>query len=361
MSLATGRTTTPRPLLNPGIGTAFTQHMVSATYTPAQGWGALALEPLGALAVHPATSGLHYGQVIFEGLKAHRGTDGAISVFRPLDHARRFRRSAHRMAMPELPEEMFVEAVEALVAADHGSLSDDPGHSLYLRPLMFGADASLMLRPSGQYRFLLMAFVAGGLFGDQLEAVSVWVSREYCRAAPGGTGEVKCAGNYAASLIAQQQAAEAGYHQVVWLDPVERRWVEEMGGMNLFLVRGAAGRTEVVTPAITGTILAGITRDSLLKLAAQLGYRPSEEQISVEQWRAGCAAGSITEAFASGTAAVVTPIGTVGDTHGGFTVGDGTPGAVTLALRKALLDVQRGAAPDPYGWRHLVVAGSDAA
>jgi branched-chain amino acid aminotransferase len=356
MPSTTTTTPSPEPILHPGIGTAFTNHMVSATYSHERGWGELVFEPIGARPMHPAMSGLHYGQVIFEGLKAHRGADGSIAVFRPGDHARRFQRSARRLAMPELPSEMFAEAVDKLVAADEVLLSDDPRHSLYLRPLMFGADTNLMLQPAGQYHFLLMAFVAGGYFGDDPEPVSVWVSREHARAAPGGTGNVKCSGNYAASFVAQRRAVDSGFQQVVWLDPVERRWVEEMGGMNLFVVRPAGGTVEVVTPALTDTILPGVTRDSLLKLAARLGHRPAEERISVEDWRSGSESGVITEAFASGTAALVTPIGRIGDTHGDFTVGDGTPGPVTLALRKALVDVQRGVAPDVDGWRHQVSA-----
>jgi branched-chain amino acid aminotransferase len=342
------------PILNPGIGTAFTRHVVTATGDRDRGWGPLRIQPIGTMAVHPALSGLHYGQVIFEGLKAYRGADGSIAVFRPADHARRFRRSAERLAMPALPEEVFVEAVDQLVAADKALLSADPGHSLYLRPLMFGADANLMLQPAGRYEFLLMAFVAGGYFGDRLDAVSVSVDREHTRAAPGGTGNIKCSGNYAGSFVAQQRAAAAGFQQVIWLDPVERRWLEEMGGMNLFLVRRNGRGVDVVTPAITDSILPGITRDSLLILAARAGLRPCEERISAEQWRAGCASGEITEAFASGTAALVTPIGRVGDTGGVFTVGDGTPGPVTLALRQALIDIQRGVTPDLDGWRRVV-------
>lgn len=345
---------TREPVRDPGVGTAFTDHVVSAAYSPERGWTDLAIEPVGTLVTHPAVSGLHYSQVVFEGLKAHRCADGSMAVFRPGDHARRFQRSANRLAMPELPVSTFIEAVDTLVAADHALLSDDPRHSLYLRPLLFGADANLMLQPAKEYRFLLMAFVAGGLFGDETPAVSVSVNREHARAAPGGTGNVKCSANYATSFLAQRQATAAGFQQVVWLDPVERRWIEEMGGMNLFVVRSVDGRTEVVTPALTDTILPGITRDSLLRLAERAGYRACEERLSVAGWRSGCESGVITEAFASGTAAVVTPIGEVGDGDDGFVIGDGEPGPVTQALRAALVDVQRGVAPDVDGWRHPV-------
>jgi branched-chain amino acid aminotransferase len=211
--------------------------MFSMLWSPASGWHQPEFGRLQNLSIHPGMLGLHYGQVAFEGLKAHRRVDGSMVVFRPHEHARRFQTSTRRLAMPELPTDIFLDAVDRLVAADHVWLSDDPAHSLYLRPIMFGTDESLMLRPSKNYRFLLMAFVAGGFFGDRVDTVSVLISRDYCRAAPGGTGNVKVAGNYAATFVAQQQAQEAGCHQVVWLDAVERRWVEEMGGMNLFFVR----------------------------------------------------------------------------------------------------------------------------
>jgi branched-chain amino acid aminotransferase len=262
--------------------------------------------------------------------------------------------------MPELPVEDFLLALEQVVAADQGALSDDPEHSLYLRPLMYGSEANLMLRPSREYEFLLLAFVAGGFFGDTLAPVSVFVSHEHSRAMPGGTGDVKCAANYGPSFVAQREAAEAGCQQVVWLDSVEHRWIEEMGGMNLFFVRGAGPSAEVVTSPLTGTLLPGVTRDSLLVLAARHGYRVAEERISVDQWRTECAAGLITETFACGTAAVVTPVGRVVDQgRGSWPVGDGTMGPVTGSLRTALTDVQRGRAADLEGWLHHVKSTTD--
>ncbi|MFL6124046.1 branched-chain amino acid aminotransferase [Actinophytocola sp.] len=335
---------------NPGHGDAFTTHMVTMSWTEDDGWHGLRLRPLANLAIHPATLGLHYGQVIFEGMKAYRRADGAMALFRPALNARRFQRSARRLAMPELPEEDYLRALESLVAADHHALSDDPTHSLYLRPLMYGSEANLMLRPSRTYEFLVLAFVAGGFFGDTLRPVSVYVSHEHSRAMPGGTGNVKCAANYGPSFTAQRTAAAAGCEQVVWLDSAEHRWVEEMGGMNIFFVRGDT----LVTPPLTGTVLPGVTRDSLLALGPRLGYRVSEERVSVDRWRAECAAGTITEAFACGTAAVVTPIGRVVDTGGDWRIADGAMGPVTARLRTALTDIQQGRAADPDGWVHLV-------
>lgn len=339
---------------SPGHGDAFTRHMYSLCYTPEDGWHDGELLPLGELALHPATIGLHYAQVIFEGMKAFRQADGSVAVFRPLENARRFQRSAARLAMPTLPEGLYLEGVEQVVAADQGELSDHPDHSLYLRPLMFGTDVNLMLRPSDNYRFLVMAFVAGGFFGDTVEAVSVLVSREHSRAMPGGTGDVKCAANYGPSFVAQRAAQEAGCAQVVWLDSAEHRWVEEMGGMNLFFVRGTGPDATVHTIPLTGTLLPGVTRDSLLRLAHRLGHRAEEAPLSVDQWRADCRSSAISEVFACGTAAVVTPVGRVRDRDGDWTVGDGAMGPVTAKLRRALVDLQQGRADDVEGWLHPV-------
>ncbi|MEV5973016.1 branched-chain amino acid aminotransferase [Streptomyces sp. NPDC051921] len=340
---------------NPGHGESFTAHMISMEWSEEGGWTSPELVPLSDIAIHPGMIGLHYGQVTFEGLKAHRRTDGRMGVFRPRDHARRFQRSARRLAMPELPEDTFVEAVERLIAVDEDHLSDDPTHSIYLRPFMFATDTTLMLRPSRTYRFLLMAFVAGGFFGENVESVSVFISHDYVRAFPGGTGDVKIAGNYAPSFLAQQQAEAAGCQQAVWLDAIERRYVEEMGGMNMFLVRGSGADARIVTPELTGTLLPGVTRNTLLTLAERLGYPASTERITVDQWREESTDGTITEVFACGTAAVVTPVGRVRDPKGGdWTIGDGRPGPVTLRIRQALVDLHHGELADPDGWLHLV-------
>jgi branched-chain amino acid aminotransferase len=335
---------------DPGHGEAFTDHMVSIEYTPETGWGELSLDRLADISLHPATIGLHYGQVAFEGIKAHRRVDGSMVVFRPRDNALRFQRSARRMAMPELPEELFLDAIDQLIRADSFRLSDNPLHSIYLRPMMFGTDVSLMLRPSRGYRFLLMAFVAAGFFGADLEAVSVFVNHDYPRAFPGGTGDVKIAGNYGPTFIAQQQAEASGCQQVVWLDALERRYLEEMSGMNFFLVRGRGADARIVTPKLSGSLLPGVTRDTMLRLARRRGYQASEERIELDQWRRECQDGTITEAFACGTAAVVTPIGQVRDRDGDFSIGDGRSGPVTMNLRTALTDLHHGVLADQDGW-----------
>lgn len=339
-------------LQNPGHGESFTSHMVSMDWSEGEGWSEPKLTPMQNLSIHPAMIGLHYGQVAFEGLKAHRRVDGSMGVWRPHDHALRFQRSCRRLAMPELPAESFVGVIDQLVHMDQDSLSGNATHSIYLRPLMFGTDISLMLRPSRSFRFLLIAFVAGEFFGENIESVSAYISHEYSRAFPGGTGSVKVACNYAPTFLAQREAEAAGCHQVIWLDAIERRYLEEMGGMNIFMVRGQRSKAQVVTPKLSGTLLPGVTRDTILALAERLGYQALEERISLEQWRDECAAGCITEIFACGTAAVITAVGRVRDQGYDWIINDREPGAVTLSLRTALTDLHRGLAEDPDGWLH---------
>ena len=346
-------------MANPGFGRFFTDHMVTIRWAAGRGWHDAQLVPYGPLEIDPANMMLHYGQGIFEGLKAYRQAGGGVATFRPYDNARRFQRSAQRLAMPELPVETFVQAIEVLVKQDIAWVPSEAEQSLYLRPLMFATEVGLGVRPSNEYLFVLLASPAGAYFSGGVRPVSVWLSEEYVRAAPGGTGEAKCAGNYAASLVAQAQAIECGCDQVVWLDAVERRWIEEMGGMNMCFVygRGEAGTADaprLLTPKLTGTLLPGMTRNSLLRLAADLGYGVEEGRISVDDWQRGNADGILTEVFACGTAAVITPVGSVKSTRASWTVGDGQPGPVTMKLRKALLDLQTGAVPDPYNWVHPI-------
>ncbi|MEU8389525.1 branched-chain amino acid aminotransferase [Micromonospora sp. NPDC048843] len=338
----------------PAFGTALTEHMISARWSPEHGWHATEIVPYRPLRLDPATVALHYGQSVFEGLKAFRRPDGVPVLFRAADHGRRFQRSAARLAMPALAVDDFVAALSALVRTDEAWVPYEEARSLYLRPLMFAADASLALRPAATYRFLVVAFVTESFFGSTAGPVSVWAGRDYIRAAPGGTGDIKYGGNYAPTYLAQQQAAEHDCQQVVWLDATERRWVEEMGGMNIFFVRREGGRDVLTTPPLTGTLLPGVTRESILTLSAGLGLPCAERPVSLSQWRDEVASGVITEAFACGTAAVLTPIGRVVTEDGGFDAGAGEPGKVCGRLRDALVAVQRGVVPDPYGWRTAV-------
>ena len=342
-------------LADPGFGRYFTDHMVRADWSADRGWGELQVLPYGPLALDPATMSLHYGQEIFEGLKAYHQPDGSVATFRPTANAARFGNSAARLAMPALPVEMFVESLQRLVEVDRAWVPSADDTSLYLRPFMISTEVGLGVRPAKEYAYLLIASPAGAYFTGGVQPVSVWLSTEYTRAAPGGTGEAKCAGNYAASLVAQAYASEQGCDQVVWLDAVEHRWIEEMGGMNLYFVYGSGSSARIVTPALTGTLLPGITRDSLLTLASDLGYATEEGKISTDDWQAGCDSGAITEVFACGTAAVITPVGTAKGSHGAFTVGDGTPGPITMQLRERLVALQTGQAPDDHGWMHRLV------
>jgi branched-chain amino acid aminotransferase len=334
-------------LSDPGFGKVFTDHMVSIEWHEGQGWHDATLGPRRPLELDPACAVLHYAQEIFEGLKAYRLSDGGIALFRPEANAARFNASARRLAMPELPEEAFVEAVRELVLADRQWFPTVEGGSLYLRPFMFASETFLGVRPAKEYKFLVIASPAGNYFKSGAPAVSIWVSEGYTRAAPGGTGAAKCGGNYAASLVPQAEALELGHDQVVFLDAAERRWIEELGGMNLFFVFADG---TLVTPPLSGTILPGITRDSLLALAREEGLDVREERYSLDQWRDDATSGRLTETFACGTAAVVTPVGKVAGRDGEFVIGSGGPGQLTQRLRARLVSIQRGEALDPHGW-----------
>ncbi|OYW30469.1 MAG: branched chain amino acid aminotransferase [Caulobacter sp. 12-67-6] len=333
-------------LADPGFGRVFTDHMVTIRYSQAQGWHDAKVEPRGPIPMDPASSVLHYAQEIFEGMKAYRTADGGTALFRPEENARRFQDSARRMAMAELPETLFVEAVEKLIDIDRDWIPDGEG-SLYLRPFMFATEVFLGVKPASEYLFVVLASPVGAYFKNKASAISVWVSETYTRAALGGTGAAKCGGNYAASLLAQSEAIAHGCDQVVFLDAVERRWVEELGGMNVFF-RMDDGSLQ--TPPLGGTILPGITRNSIITLARDQGITVREEPYSLDQWRADAASGRLREVFACGTAAVLTGIGTVRTASGDFTIGNGAEGETTEQLRNALIGIQRGRTADPYGW-----------
>ena len=338
----------------PGFGKVHTDHMVVIPYSEATGWGQGALKPYGPIQLDPAASVLHYGQSIFEGFKAYHQPDGHVKTFRPEANANRFNASARRLAMPELPVETFIEAADTLIRQEREWVPKEVGQSLYLRPFMIATEAALGVKPSKEYLFLLIASPAGPYFSKGVKPVTVWISDNYVRAAPGGTGSAKCGGNYAASLIAQKEAEAKGCDQVVWLDAVHRNYIEEMGGMNIFFVYQEAGKTTVVTPQLTGTLLPGITRLTLLELAKGLGFSVEERLISMDDWEADLKAGRMTEAFACGTAAVITPIGTAKSNRGEWKINGGESGPVATQLRKALLDLQHGLAPDPHRWLHEV-------
>ena len=343
-------------LENPAFGKTFTDHMVSIEWTEEDGWHDARVRPYGPISLDPATSVLHYGQAIFEGLKAYRHEDGSITTFRPEQNAARFQHSAHRLAMPELPEETFIEAIKQLVTVDQDWVPAAGGEAaLYLRPFMISTEATLGVKPSSSYTFYLIASPAGAYFSGGIKPVSVWISKEYVRAAPGGTGDAKFAGNYAASLLAQAEAEEKGCDQVVWLDAIERTYIEEMGGMNLMFVEGSGDNAKLITPALSGSLLAGITRKSLLQVAEDLGYAPEERKITVDDWRNGAESGQITETLACGTAAVITPVGRVLSADGEFTINNNEAGPITLQLRERLRGIQNGTVEDTHGWNYRLV------
>jgi branched-chain amino acid aminotransferase len=338
-------------IADPGFGKIFTDHMVTIRYTEGQGWHDATIGPRGPLTLDPATAVLHYAQEIFEGLKGYKLADGSMALFRPDANARRFNASAARMAMPALPEELFVESCKALVEIDKAWFPDVEGGSLYLRPFMIATEAFLGVRPANEYLFMVIAASTGNYFKSGAPAVSLWVSEHYNRAGPGGTGAAKCGGNYAASLVPIAEAMKAGHDQVVFLDAKEHRWIEELGGMNVFF---AFEDGSIQTPPLSDTILHGVTRDCLIALAREEGLTVREEPYAIDQWRADAESGRLIESFACGTAAVVTPIGKVSAPDFSFTIGSGGPGQLTQKLKARLIDIQRGAAPDPYGWVHHI-------
>jgi branched-chain amino acid aminotransferase len=339
-------------LTDPGFGRFFTDHMASATWTPDAGWHDCEIKAVEPYSLHPAAAVLHYAQEIFEGLKAMRHADGSIWLFRPDLNARRFVSSARRLALPVLPEEQFLESLVALVHTDQDWVPPHDGErSLYLRPYMFGSEAFLGVRPAARVSYGVIASPAGSYFSSGINGVTLWVSEQFTRAAPGGTGAAKCGGNYAGGLAAQVEAQQHGCEQVLYLTTDPERYLEESGTMNLFLVTADG---ELITPGL-GTILEGVTRDSVMELADEHDLKPVERPVRLADLRDGCDNGSIIEMFAAGTAAVITPIvGFKGDGYA-HTAGDGRPGRVTLAIRQHLLDVQFGRVPDTRNWLHPVV------
>lgn len=338
-------------LADPGFGKHFTDHMVTATWTKDAGWHDGVVTAYGPISLMPSAAVLHYAQEIFEGLKAYRHEDGSVWGFRPHANAQRMARSATRLALPPLPEEDFLASLRAIVEADKAWVPE-PGESgeksLYLRPFMFASEAFLGVRPAAEVTYSVIASPAGAYFAGGLKPVTLWISEHYARAGAGGTGAAKCGGNYASSLAGQLEGAEHGCDQAVFLDSSTHSYIEELGGMNLFFV---TKDHRLVTPELTGTILEGVTRSSILDLSKELGLDPEERRIEIEEWKDGVRSGNIVEIFACGTAAVVTPVGEL-RWEGGqapSTAGE-AGGEVTNAIRSRLLDVQYGRVEDTHGW-----------
>ncbi|HET8603085.1 MAG TPA: branched-chain amino acid aminotransferase [Marmoricola sp.] len=360
MEIRTTRTESPRSddelagiLADPGFGIHFTDHMFTVEWTPDEGWHGARITPYGPLTLDPATAVLHYAQEIFEGMKAYRHDDGSVWTFRPEENAQRMVRSSRRLALPELDPADFVEAVDALVEVDQRWVPDPAGEkSLYVRPFMVATESFLGVRPAQHVTFMVIASPAGAYFKGGVKPVTLWLTTDYTRAGRGGMGAAKTGGNYASSLVAQQEAMAQGCDQVVFLDAQEGRYVEELGGMNLYFVHADG---HIVTPE-TGTILEGITRSAIIELAGKMGHQVEERKVSIDEWRDGVASGEITEVFACGTAAVVTPVGRLLWDGGETTSATGAEGGeLTLRIRRELVDLQYGRTEDTFGWMHRVV------
>jgi len=338
-------------LADPGFGNYFTDHTVVVDYKTDSagigGWSNARVEPYGPILMDPAAAVLHYGQEIFEGMKAYRHADGSVWTFRPEANAERFNKSAVRLALPELPDGVFVDSLRELVAVDKDWIPSGDGAALYLRPFMIATEAFLGVRPAREVSYRVIASPAGNYFGGPLKPVSIWLSTTYARAGHGGTGEAKCGGNYAASLAPQLEAEAHGCKQVLFLDPTNDNAVEELGGMNIFFVFRDG---TLVTPALNGNILHGVTRSSVIQLAQDRGLAVQERKITIDEWRDGIASGEIAEIFACGTAAVITPIGELktatGDIPSPALAGD----SVSMSIRAQLLGIQTGLVEDTHGW-----------
>jgi len=336
--------TCPREL---GFGTVFSDHMFNQEYRKGTGWANASIEPYHSITLDPAAAVFHYGQEIFEGLKAYRRPDGGINLFRPEENVRRFNKSAERMMMPKVDEQLHLEALNTLVNLDGIWVPDQEGTSLYIRPTMIATSAKLGLGASSDYLHFIITGPAGPYFKGGFEPVSVYVAEKLRRACEGGVGEAKTGGNYAASLYASEKAAELGFTQVLWLDAIEGRYIEEVGAMNICFVYGGK---HIVTPALSGSILPGVTRDSLLKLAPELGYTAAEDRLDIYEVLADIESGKITEVFGCGTAAVISPVGKLSLKGKDYVVNQNKPGAVSRHLYDELTGIQYGIREDHFGW-----------
>ena len=333
-----------------GFGRKFTDHMFIMNYTEGKGWHDARIVPYGDISISPSAMVFHYGQEMFEGLKAYRDDKDNVYLFRPEMNAKRTNNTNERLCIPQIPVDMFVEAVKAVVDIDRDWVPTEEGTSLYIRPFIIATDEFLGVAPSKSYLFMIILSPSGAYYESGLEPVGIWIEDEYVRAVKGGMGYAKTGGNYAASLIAQMKAHDAGYSQVLWLDGVERKYIEEVGAMNIFFK--IAGK--VVTPMLNGSILPGITRDSIINVCKAWGYEVEERRISVDELVAAAKDGSLEEVFGTGTAAVVSPVNKLRYVDDVMNIGDGSIGELTQKLYDELTGIQWGKREDPYGWRVTV-------
>lgn len=343
--------TRPVPTSNFGFGATFANRMFTQRYAEGIGWDGARIEPYGPLMLDPATAALHYAQMIFEGLKAYRRPDGDINLFRPWENMRRFNNSARRMAMPAVDEEEHLAAIIKLVEMEEAWVPSEPGASLYIRPFLIATDPALGVRACKTYMHVIIMGPVGAYFKEGFAPVPVYITDKYVRAVPGGVGAAKTGGNYAASLFVGELAREKGYSQVLWLDGIEHRYVEEVGAMNIcFVYEGK----RIVTPPLTGSILPGVTRKSVIELGRDLGYDVAEEPVEVSQMVADIRSGRITEVFGCGTAAVIAPVGRFGFHDDEIIINDNEAGPVSHQLYEELTAIQFGRIPDRFGWTHRI-------
>ena len=330
-----------------GFGKFFSDHFFTLPYHAGQGWHDPLIEPYRPLQLDPTAMCLHYAQEIFEGMKAYRGPDGGIFLFRPRENIRRMNVSAERLCMPEIDENFFLEALTKLILLDREWIPRGSGTSLYIRPTMIATEPALGVHPSREYLFFIIMGPVGAYYAEGFGPTKILVTEEFSRAVPGGTGHCKAGGNYASSLYALEMAKKMGYTQVLWLDAVERKYVEEVGTSNMFFRIG----DELVTAPLGGTILPGVTRDSVIRLAASWGVKVAQRRVSMDEVMAAIAAGTLTEAFASGTAAIVSPVGHLHYRDREYRIGSGQTGPLTERLYQEILQIQYGLKDDPFGWR----------
>jgi len=333
-----------------GFGLYYTDHMFLMDYDAGQGWHDPRIVPYGPISLDPAAMCLHYGQEVFEGLKAYCGVDGKIRLFRPWENMARLNLSNERLCIPPIDEALAVEATEELVRLDRDWIPTEEGTSLYIRPYIFATEAHVGVRPARQLLFAIILSPVGAYYPEGLNPVKIYVERNYVRAVKGGMGYTKTGGNYASSLKAQEEAHAQGYSQVLWLDGVERRYIEEVGTMNVFFVIG----DEVVTPALQGSILGGITRKSCIDLLRGWGMKVAERPLALDELLAAAQAGQLKEAFGSGTAAVISPIGELRSGDEILTINNGEIGAISQRLYDELTGIQWGKIADPYGWTKVI-------
>ncbi|MBI9091996.1 MAG: branched-chain amino acid aminotransferase [Desulfobacterium sp.] len=332
------------------FGSIFTDHMFNMDYSPDKGWHNPRIEPFKDLSLSPATMMLHYGQAIFEGLKAYKTDDGNIRLYRPRDNFKRLNKSARGLCIPEIDIDFIMESLKTLLKLEKNWIPETMGTSLYIRPTVIATDPYLGVRASETYRFFIILSPVGAYYAAGFNPVNIWISKDHVRAVRGGIGEFKTAANYAASLYASEKAKKEGYAQVLWLDGVERKYIEEVGAMNIFFNIN----NELITPELNGSILPGITRDSVLQLAKRWGMKVSERKISIDELIQAQKDGSLKEVFGSGTAAVISPVGEIRYGDDVMTIADGKTGPMALKFNKAITEIQYGKAEDTEAWIEAV-------